>query len=491
MRNDSTRRTAVKLIGTSIAVGSVGIAGCLGDENGEDDDTTPVDDPNGTIRGEDPDEWPDLSGQTVQYITDEGSPEGQEYWNGLGADFTQLTGAQVNVEFTGHGLASDERVLQLIQAGDPPEIYLADQDIAATFIEEGIVAPSTEFVEDYVINEQGFGEPTSSNFVRDGTRYGVPKEVQVGGIHYRSDLSDIDPVDQQSYYDYLEDTWENYDMGTIVPTSEDAYTQKHFISWAWTNNATICQIQDGEVVAALTSDDGDNREKLLDTIEHVKTLSQWSPPATDADWATGRLSLLQQTAAAPWYSALSVKDEVVRDEDADWGPDILRPPEGMVELRSTNMRNGGNVLLVMEGANTEAAYEFLRFLYRRENYIEHLVSVEPFALHYVPPYPNIAEDDEYLDIMYGWADEQEAYTEDDVDISIRAGEDVVSLASETAMDWAGGDADQANPFSGAITLAADVQHMVYDVVEGGMDPEEALEEYNEVINDTIAQTRGD
>lgn len=132
----------------TVAYGPVGagatLAGCIGGDDGDTEDTptpTPPDD------DADDDEWPDFSGESIYYLAESSDREYQQFWQNVANGFQAATGAQVTIEFAGHAEGYRDRLIQMIQAGNPPDVTHASINMASSLGQQGQLADHTEVVE--------------------------------------------------------------------------------------------------------------------------------------------------------------------------------------------------------------------------------------------------------------------------------------------------------------------------------------------------------
>ena len=128
--NPTPRRNAIKTIG---AAGIIGLAGCAGDGgggggDGGDGGSTQS---GGSTSGSNS-EWPDYSGQSLHILT--GIQNQKEIFANIGEEFKSATGIdEIKIEVTGMN-NQRQRVIQLVQAGDPPDIVQDTQTLTPRYV---------------------------------------------------------------------------------------------------------------------------------------------------------------------------------------------------------------------------------------------------------------------------------------------------------------------------------------------------------------------
>lgn len=469
---DGKRRKLLALIGGSL---SVGAAGCSGAEEAEEGE------PDSDVEADPDSDLPNLEGQSITYITDESGDNAQEWYNALSAEFTQGTGAPINIEYTGQGLQSDQRIIQLLQAGNPPEVYLADTAIAAGLADAGVLAPLDDIVEPLV---DMWGEPSSGYIQLDGTYFGAPKQVQPGCVFYRSDVSDIEPNTVDSMREYVEDVDANLDQfddlnnATHIPAGTGEHNNVHLLQWAWIHGAYGVGFVDGELRSTIA--EGENRERWIETLEFLDEMYEYSAGNTDATWNTQHAALSSGSGAIAWSTGSRAIDFSI-DAEADFAADVMLPETGMVEGVNSISRDGGNTLIVFEDADVEAAKAFLEYFYQPDRFIDHFFHMEPLATTIVPPFEELRNDATYLDRVT--EETAPAWTDEKLETYMAAADEAVAWPAEPSMDFAG--SGPPNPTTTALALGNYFATLAQEVLINDMDPGDALDQMQPQINETI------
>ncbi len=466
---DNKRRKIISLLAGSV---SVGVAGCIGDDGDAEAEATPSG---------------DLDGQSVTYITDESDNRAQEWYNDWSADFTAETGAQVNIEYTGQGLQSDERIIQLLQAGNPPEIYLADTAIAAGLADAGVLEPLDDLVEDLI---DRYGEPSSGFIQLDGTYYGAPKQVQPGSVFYRSDVSDIEPNTLETMREYVLDVNENIDQfddldnAAHIPAGTGEHNNEHTLQWAWVHGAYGVGYVDGELRSTIA--EGENRERWIETLNFLNEMHQYSSDNTDATWNTQHAALSSGSGAIAWSTGSRAIDFSI-DADADFAADVELPETGMVMGENSISRDGGNTFVVFSDSDVEAAKSFLEYYYEHERFIDSFFNIEPEATTVLPPFEDLRSDSEYLDRVS--EETGDAWTDEKIETYLAAADEAVAWPVESTMEMAGGG--PPNPTTTALALGNYFSTLTQMVLLEDMDPGDALDEMQPQINEAIEDALDD
>lgn len=441
---------------------AVALAGCSGDGNGDGSGggggTT-------TQTGE----WPDLTGQSVHYLTPDTNDATVAFWEDTADAFTEATNADVNLEFAGFG---DEgmipRLTQLLQARNPPEVVDMGLTPAAGHLGQDVFAPLNDVVQN---NIDEYGEPPSAKLATiDGDTYNMPfKGAGIQTFWYRSDLADTTPDSWENLRAYVQevDEADNDIRGTYVPAATGQHALLSHMMYAWSNDTHLATVQDGQVVSNLDND----RDGWLEVLNMLSDMQQYSPEATDSSYGTMVDTIQTQQTASTSYSGARPKNQAIYN-DRDFAEDIdtvIIPDNG-----GNKVMTGGGSLWALQGANVEAAKTFMEFVTSRDRYIQHFNSVVP--VHNSCPYPDLATSDDYWDSVRGnapdpWTDEQiERYQIEIFDY------EWTNLLTET---------EPLNTAIGSIMAEGAVTDMVTNVLIDGADPGSELDNAHQRLNEVM------
>ena len=478
------RRKVLKGLGASATVTT--FAGCTGGGDGGGTPTegdgggsTPTEgDGGGGTTGTpgDSGEWPDLSGQEVHLLTDETSDPFRNLFDRLGADFADATGAEVRNEYAGTGSSIEERVAQLVQAGDPPEILFTSGGQAARFAQEDLLASVTEVIEHW---EEQWGDLSERYRVQvDGEDVHLPVSSKGYAFWYRDDISGFSDVpDSWSDLDAGWSEWldaasqaegEQGLNGTYLPRGQGACPEIWHWGQAWSNGANICGRRDGEVVIVM--DQGDNVDRWVEKLEFDKQLHQYSPPATDSGCGTMTQAVPSQVSASSHYIISRPKVQAVQ-RDTGFA-DAVRgtaPPMGKGEVHSGNSEG----FVAFDTENSEAGVEWMKFL-NQLDYQFPLYEITPFQIQ--PIFPDVKETDRWSDFVEGL---DSAWTEQDM-----------AAAQHDQYQIAPNETDPPNPFTGNLLSAQHVTAMVFEVTINGKDPETAVMDTAEELRSILQDVKG-
>lgn len=463
-----SRRAYLKSIGGTSA--AVGLAGCSGDGNEQEGTETTTEGGQTETQTSD---WPDLSGTDVQIIIDETSDAVKNYFNGVGNGFSEATGANVKFEFVGRNVSGVQRVTQLLQAGDPPELFAMNQNNATAFELQGVLEPVTDTMNEI---EGRLGE-ANKHVEFEGEQWLVPTFFNVTTWFWRGDLAEEVGMDRrpdwtwESALQYAKQVNEMDDMhGIYIPTGSGPHAVSMFWAWLNTIDGSLVQ-QDGDEIA-VNFDQGTNRERMVELLNFLKEAHSYGPVASDSGYGTWARSVPNQVSASVNYIGYRPKMYAVQD-DRDFAADVHAGQMPAKESRTTD----GNVdgLGVFSGANTEAAKAFLRYMTQMENLVG-LYKINP--VHDIPPYPDVRESDAYNSFLDSLPD---AYTQEDT----RAYQEEVAQNFEISIN----QTDPANPYAGTIAGADAIPNMMQAVLLDDESPDGVIDQHAQQLQQTLDQAQ--
>ncbi|AQL44674.1 hypothetical protein BV210_18085 (plasmid) [Halorientalis sp. IM1011] len=413
------------------------------------------------------------SSNEVHFLTDESSDGFRNFFSTVKEDFESETDYTVNMEFVGVGGSAEDRLAQLTQAGDPPEVFLTGASQAALFLNQDAIAPVSDAFSS--ISDR-FGSPSDSwRLQSDGEDYIAPLWGNIGITWYRTDImSDQTPNTWDSLLTAAQNADSSSLRGSFVPAGQDICTDLYVLGWAYSNGARVCERQGGNISVIMT--EGDNRQRWLETLQFFQDLHQYSPNNSDAGCSQMSQALASESAAHTWYVGSRPKYQPI-SQDAGFASDISAipqpTPESGQDPTTAALAEG---LVSFKGSNTEAANEYIDFLFQTK-YLNEIYFLTP--LQNVPAFPEISETDSYQTKLESTVSDT-AFTQEDVEATNTASQNIVTLASETS---------PPNPYSGAILGSRKLSELVYDVTVGEMSPSEALETRASEIESAIENAR--
>lgn len=469
-----TRRKTLAALG---ATSGVGLAGCMGggeDETPDGDETT--DDSNGeTVGDTDDGEWVDLSGSRVHIVTQSSTEPFQEWWEQLSADFEEATGARVDIEYRGFGGDYRSRIAQLNQAGNPPTLASAGVNEVSTWAAQGIIGDLTPAIEAI---EDRWGEYESNQTViTDGEHRLIPQWFNGSGNYfYREDIFPRAPENWQDQIEIYEQIDEMYPEFIPQIRGGSFCPRAGLVSSAYTNGAKMCERNgDGEV--EIVMDQGDMRDRWIETVEYKMELEEAGAlidPSGDCGDAVQAIP--DGVAASNLYGGMRPKIQTVLQ--TDYGDQVRTMKLPGPEDGGTGMMMGTiQGLTSFTDADTEAANEFIKFLYQPE-YLIDMYLMTP--IHNAPFQSEIAEHPDYLAGIDEMPDE---WTEEDRQYHLDLAQ------SDDEWRTFAGETDPVNPHANNLWSAPPLWQLVHDPVVEGTDPAEIVDEAADELRDVLETSK--
>jgi ABC-type glycerol-3-phosphate transport system substrate-binding protein len=428
------------------------MTGCLGGDGGDSGDGGDGDD--GGDSGDSGDsgdgEWPDLNGERVLLLTEETSEQGIEIFSRITSDFNEATGAEANVEH----LAPNElnqRLTQLIQAGDPPELVQQPSALAVFYGQESL-APVNEAVSGF---RDQWGELQDNVRIQlDGDDYFAPLWRATSEYWYRDDVVDTHP----ETWDDLLTAAENADgtdglAGTFSAHGQTICVDLEVLGWGYSNGARTLEWDGDQVTEALTS----YQEEWVEVLEFFDQLYEYSPDAADAGCSEQINAIADGISATGFYPGARPKIQAIRRE-REFAGDVRAALQPSKESHVTYGDPEG--LMTFQGSNTDAAQTFIEFLYQPDYYLD-ILMITP--LHNSPP-KAVADTDQ----MQSRFDEElpDAWTQEDIDRTIERNDYISNPAIETS---------PPNKIGRVVLNSQVLSQMKFQTVIEGVDPETAIQ----------------
>lgn len=464
------RRTFVA--GAGVA-GIAGLAGCSSDGGDGGDGGNGGDGGDGEATA-DSGEWGDFSGAEVHVVAESPGEGMTEAYDRIAAEFESATGATVNMDYTPAGAGTGERVAQLISAGDPPEIIHSTQLEAVKFLNEDVIQPIDNT---YQAVADEWGDVVENNrLIANDQDHMVPIYLE-RGIDWRRD--DVYTANPSSWEEEVAEA-ERVDgtqglTGFYVGAGNDVCNQIQIHSRLRENQAGIYTKNNGDIQVEI-DDDGENRQRWIETLEHLDALHQYSPEAADASCGSISNSIPAGVSSACWYVGFRPKLISVR-QGAGFAGNVRtyypKGDEGMTHGQSIGWVQG-------RGAEyTDAAREWMRFAYQPEYWTDFMMSV---PVHNIPAFPEVRNGDSYQQALQEFVDQNEGHS---MDVINQFFELTVPRGMNPAMEVEGG-----NPYAGTLMFGSDIiSRPVQDVLLNDVDPATAVENVQSTAEDALEQAK--
>jgi len=257
-RKQFTRR---RFVGAAGATATLGIAGCLGGGDGSSD--------------------------TIRYLSDRG--DSSDVVDDIIEEFENEFDYTVEVTYTSRGTSTDEELQQMLAAGNPPDIVFDTSTDAYRYQRNGNLAAVSDAV-------QGTGLPDPVNV--DGESYFAPTIVEPLMGWYRNDLYEENPTTFETWRSEAQRVTENEDDidGYIVQSGQTNNAATATTQCLWQNDVEIYGGPSDNI--AVTIDQGDNRERAVETYSWLQEMNEYAPNGSGWEWGDGTQALQQENAAA-------------------------------------------------------------------------------------------------------------------------------------------------------------------------------------------------
>ena len=268
-----TRRTYVKTVG---AVGTIGLAGCTGNQQSGDgggDDGGSTDDSNSS------------GGNVVRMLSDR---DARDIWESSIEEFNANSEYTVEVTWLPKGVTTNEQIEKMRGAGNLPEIvFETSTDVYRETI-NGATAPVTGLVDE--LN-------TLDPVQYQGDSYLLPAvTIPLMGV-YREDIVEGEPRTRAEWAAEARRISEEEGMGGLVMPSgrtNNATTQVNQNLF----NAGVEIYQGPSDDVEVTLDQGDNRQQAIETYRWMEEVSQYNPNTSGWEWGDTVNAFVQEQAAA-------------------------------------------------------------------------------------------------------------------------------------------------------------------------------------------------
>jgi multiple sugar transport system substrate-binding protein len=447
---DVTRRQVLKY-GAATGTG-ITLAGCLGGSGG----------------GE---------GNELVILNKETTDESLEWFDRATEEFESQYDVETTVDNAGLDLV--EVATSMIQTGNPADLATMALDQVGPFLE----ADQLQDVSDVIgVYESEYGEiPESERLLMDDNDYLLPIWSNPTQLWFWEDIYEEYGFDTEPgvTWDELREIAQTIDEGEddmygfTVPLGGDRQTGFFFWNFLVSNSGQLCHVEDGEIDIAI--DVGENRERTVETLEFLDDMHEYSPAGTDYAWAENLETFVGRTSAHCLYGPRAKLNVIQNRPDYI---DQVKPhfPVANREEQLLNLPDG--FVLFDASQNDEVAKDFTEFIAEEGYLVDLLTSVSP--VHNWPTIPEVAEMDEYRNAEFI----DENFTDDELDTIATSFESGISFATET-------QPDMLNPYGASLLGTLEIGNLVYEVVAEGTSPEDAIDEYAEILRDELESIRGD
>jgi ABC-type glycerol-3-phosphate transport system substrate-binding protein len=340
--------------------------------------------------------------EEVHFITEESAPEAKKFFNEVTAKFTEETGIPVTVEYTGLGSSLGRRVSTLVQTGNAPEVIMVGGYDATNWVQEGILGDVSDQVG--AIEDEWGEYQDQHRLVIEGSDYLVPLHMNVAAQAYRTDLFEeagVSPAltfeeERQTLPKLAESLPDNmspanfsFNSGLNGHASVEMRTETNGVSWIQHTG------DDPWSGFEIVLDQGENRERAIQSLEHIKEIAQYSinPNIGVSSWAqayySGKTAIGEFGGWRPLTGAYRENQEIA---DNSMGKRLAHGPNAEDPTYQTFMEG---FAVSSEAKHPDAGRQFVEFMMTGDRIFGMLTKLSP--LHNVPALDAMFDDPRYRD----------------------------------------------------------------------------------------------
>jgi ABC-type glycerol-3-phosphate transport system substrate-binding protein len=453
------RRKLLKASGLAAVAGIGSLSGCSGggDSNDGSESTTGGD---GSDSSTSSTSGESGSGSEITIVTNETTEGARSWFNSVTQAFEDQTGTPVSVEFT--SLTPEERITQLIQTGNTPELATLDMRLASEFVLNDQLADIGDVLSTYEDQYNGTIPDGYQLQINEGNWY-LPIWVNPSQMWYWKDVyaengyeDMMGAISWDEFENVVSDIHSDQTTGTIIASASTG--QSSFTYWGFllSNGGQVLQRNSGEVQIAL--DQGEMKQKAVETAEYLNRLHQYSPEASNYNWGENINSFTSRISASAMYPP-RIKVAAIQNTEQ---PGSNIKPHYPVENGSERMISfPGGMSLFRNADNVEGARDFLNFI-AEENYLTSLLtSVAP--VHNWPAISEITRSEEYQSTSF-------------IDDNFTSAElDIIASSFENGITF-GGETETFNRYGAPLFGTNELGTLLYNVNTQGKDPTQAVED---------------
>lgn len=389
-----TRRRMLQGSGAGLATA---LAGCSGSGDGGDGGSDGDDGQTTTTQGE---QTTTQNQNEVHVLTDYTSEAWQTTWEEDAVPgFEEKTNIPVRVEYAGMQGPGEQRLLTLLQAGKPPELYTATSSQISNLMVEGQTAELGDTVAN--LEEQNGSMLFKNTVSLGGEVHMMPHGLYLGGtFNYRTDLYDKLSLEAP-------ETWEDLlNNAEAIDNDKDIDARGFAISAVkagksgsdWSNffrNAGGGLFQwksDSQEEAEIWFDE----DQAVETLEFMNQLSEYSPDPSSISWAStlkywagGRIG--QTVMNNAWNVGVAYRagaTSVAKNTDVG----LIPKQKGADPIdRGWALIDGTPV--ISSSDNPEGGKRLWTYMYDTPQKVIDKIHTEP--MRFLPPYEGVIEEDAY------------------------------------------------------------------------------------------------
>ncbi len=325
----------------------------------------------------------------IVFVSEESNPKAIAVYEKINADFEKNTGIKVTMEYPGFaGIA--KRVATLIAAGTPPEIVWYGAGQAMNLALEDQLTDVSDVIKDIG------GVSDNLRMIYKGADRSIPTSQQFTYGWYRKDLyqqKGLQPVKTWEDYIHVAKTLNNPPnlYGCIVPSAETGASAILLYAIFMTNDVHWFEYNSAKKQYEVALDQGANKKRAVEAIEFLNELHNYSPEASNYNWAELMSTYVTEKAANSYYVGARLLEQVMANNARI--ADVTLPfsfPKRLTDHYYISIQG----FHILNQSNVDGAKQYCKFFIKHADYIRWLQAV---PLHIIPASREMLRSAKYQD----------------------------------------------------------------------------------------------
>jgi multiple sugar transport system substrate-binding protein len=253
-------------------------------------------------------------------------------------------------------------LLRAAAAGELPDIAVIDNPDMASFASQGVLMDITDYVESWGQGDAYFDGPWQS-CQYDGASYGIPTSSNCLALFYNKDFLEEAGVEPPTTWDELKESAATLTQGNRFGLAVSAIKSEEgtfqWLPFLW---------QAGEDIPTIDSAGGRAAMQLWVDMVREGSMSRgilgWRQEDVKNEYQNRRVAMMIN---GPWQIPLLEQDS----PDLNW--DVVVLPKGK---QSASILGGENMGITSGSQNADAAWDFMSWMQKPENYVPYLKEVD-------------------------------------------------------------------------------------------------------------------
>lgn len=381
----------------------------------------------------------------IHVMSDEISPESQEFYRSAAADFeAEHPNVSISLDFQGN---MDQALAIRVAAGEPPEIATMQLERLLYYADLGLLEPATWWFDKYGDDVV----PLASIPYKD-VRWDIPYALTSEMWWYRQDLFEADGIAPPETWEDFLNAAKHFNApdedfyGIAIAGGPGEWTAWHYEVLLWQNGGHVFDTNLEPIVDSMES---------IEALKFLKELYQYSPPdASTWEWWDSIDAFVTERVAISMYGGRLLVHAARDNPELAGVTRVLHQPLG--KMRAGPLSRKSHAILA-NSKNKELAKEFLDFMMQPKYLLPFLRTV---PVHLTPPLLSYRDSPLYMDdplIQSHLEDMAIVYD---------------ALPYGRSLGWESAD-HPPNPYSGALNAANILPQMIQKVLLQDVAPEEA------------------